>query len=239
MRTPRAGWQDASSGPLAGGLARAFIALRYPVILAWIAGAVVIALALPALGGSQISSFSDLVPSNSAALRAEQISTREFGFPLLSETQVVVRNPQGLGAGRGADLVRLAAQLSEHKVPGFSQIEGAIPLVNGVGGPHFSPEATARPLCSTCSSGPRPARWSSRPPLLGSSEPGSGTPSRGVRGLHRSRSPPSRRKADKINGLLGWVRRWPRCCSWRWPSRSTSEHRGLRCSPWRRWLSRT
>ena len=110
------------------GLARAFIALRYPVILAWIAGAVVVALALPALGGSEISSFSDLVPSNSSALAAEQISTREFGFPLLSETQVVVRNPHGLGAGRGADLVRLAAQLSEHRVPGFSQISGGDPI---------------------------------------------------------------------------------------------------------------
>ena len=83
-------------------LARIFVAFRYPVILAWIGGAVWIAVALPALGGSDITSFSDLVPPHSSALRAEQISTHEFGFPLLSETVIVVRNPQGLSSSRTA-----------------------------------------------------------------------------------------------------------------------------------------
>ncbi|MFL5822378.1 MAG: MMPL family transporter [Solirubrobacteraceae bacterium] len=122
------------------GLALAFIALRYPVILAWIAATVVIALALPALGGSDITSFTDLVPPHAPALRAEQISTHKFGFPLLSETAVVVRNPHGLPTARQAELFRLAAQLSERRVPGFSGIAGAVPLVNSVGGPKFSPE---------------------------------------------------------------------------------------------------
>jgi RND superfamily putative drug exporter len=121
-------------------LARVFIALRYPVILAWIAAAVVMGLALPALGGNDVSSFASLVPPHSQALRAESVATQQFGFPLLSETQVVVRNPNGLSATRQAQLAALAARLSQRRVPGFSKIVGAIPLVNSIGGPKFSPE---------------------------------------------------------------------------------------------------
>ncbi|HEY1524188.1 MAG TPA: MMPL family transporter [Solirubrobacteraceae bacterium] len=122
-------------------LARIFVAFRYPVILAWIGGAVVAAIALPALGGSDVTSFADLVPPHSSALQAEQVSTHEFGFPLLSETVIVIRNSRGLPASRTARLVSLAARLSSDRVPGFSSIEGAIPLVNAVGGgPAFSPE---------------------------------------------------------------------------------------------------
>lgn len=121
-------------------LARLFVALRYPVILAWIGGTVWLALAVSPLGGSDITSFTDLVPPHSPALRAEQVSTHEFGFPLLSETLIVVRNPHGLSGGRTAQIVALAARLSSGRVPGFASIEGAIPLVNAVGGPAFSPE---------------------------------------------------------------------------------------------------
>jgi putative drug exporter of the RND superfamily len=122
------------------GLAWVFVALRYPVILAWIGGVVVACVALPGLGGSDVTSFADLVPPHSAALQAEQISTHEFGFPLLSETVIVVRNPRGLSASRTAGLVSLAARLSSNRVPGFSSIKGAIPLVNALGGAAFSPE---------------------------------------------------------------------------------------------------
>ena len=121
-------------------LARIFVALRYPIILAWVGGTVWVVLALPALGGSEVTSFSDLVPPHSPAVRAEQISTHEFGFPLLSETLIVVRNPHGLPASRTARIVSLATRLSSGHVPGFTSIQGAIPLVNEVGGPAFSPE---------------------------------------------------------------------------------------------------
>lgn len=121
-------------------LARIFVAFRYPIILAWVAGTVWIVVALPALGGSEVTSFTDLVPPHSPAVRAEQISTHEFGFPLLSETLIVVRNPRGLPASRTAHLVSLATRLSSSRVPGFTSIEGAIPLVNALGGPAFSPE---------------------------------------------------------------------------------------------------
>ncbi len=116
------------------------MALRYPVILAWIGGAVWIAVTLPSLGGSDITSFNDLVPPHSPTLRAEQISTHQFGFPLLSETVIVVRNPHGLPSARTAQIAALAGRLSEGRVAGFSSIRGAIPLLNTVGGASFSPE---------------------------------------------------------------------------------------------------
>lgn len=125
---------------LGRGLARVFVFLRYPVILAWIGGAVWMGLSLPALGGSDITSFSSLVPPHSEALRAEALSTQQFGFPLLSETQIVVRNPHGLSAARQGQLAALAARLSQRRVPGYAKVAGAIPLVNSVGGPKFSPE---------------------------------------------------------------------------------------------------
>lgn len=121
-------------------LARLFVALRYPVILAWVGVAIWMGLALPALSGTNITSFSSLVPPHSAALRAEAISTQQFGFPLLSETLIVVRNPHGLPAARQAELVSLAGRLSSGQQPGYSKIAGAIPLVNSIGGPKFSPE---------------------------------------------------------------------------------------------------
>jgi RND superfamily putative drug exporter len=121
-------------------LARLFVILRYPVILAWIAGAVWVAVALPALGGSDITSFNDLVPPHSPTLQAEQTSTREFGFPLLSETLVVVRNPHGLSPARTAQLASLSERLSTGHLPGLTDIQGAIPLANTIGGPALSPE---------------------------------------------------------------------------------------------------
>ena len=120
--------------------ARLFVGLRYPVILAWIGGTVWVALALPSLGGSSITSFNDLVPPHSAAIQAEQTSTRQFGFPLLSETLVVVRNPHRLSSNRASQIASLAGRLTAGQVPGFSAIQGAVPLVNAVGGPAFSPE---------------------------------------------------------------------------------------------------
>lgn len=121
-------------------LAVVFVAFRYPLVLVWIVGAVFAGLALPALSGSAATSFTDLVPPHAPALRAERLSSQEFGFPLLSETLVVVRNPHGLPPERVAYLLKLAAALSDHHVPGFSDIRGAIPLINRVGGPAFSPE---------------------------------------------------------------------------------------------------
>ncbi|HZU60086.1 MAG TPA: MMPL family transporter, partial [Solirubrobacteraceae bacterium] len=184
-------------------LAVVYTALRYPIVAAWIAGAIFAAVALPALSGAAATSFTDLVPPHAPALRAERVSTQEFGFPLLSETLVVVRNPHGLPAERAASLARLAAQLSAHQVPGFTNISGAIPLVNGLGGPAFSPEH-----------GTTAVIYLFFPPSVG--PPGQAlTAARLVRTQighqpgefegYTGPAPAERSQSQDINNLLGWV----------------------------------
>ena len=184
-------------------LARVFVFLRYPVILAWIGGAIYVALALPALGGSEITSFTDLVPPHSPTIQAEQISTREFGFPLLSQTLIVVRDARGLPAGRTAQIAALAGRLSTGHVPGFSSVRGAIPLVNTVGGPAFSPETDTTALLY----------------LFFAPSAGPGVQSAAAARLIRTElgrrpgeyvgytgpAPAEQVQSEKINGLLGWV----------------------------------
>ncbi len=184
-------------------LARGFVFLRYPVILAWIGGAVWMALSLPALGGSNISSFSSLVPAHSQALRAEALSTQQFGFPLLSETEIVVRNPHGLSAARQAQLTALAGRLSQRRIPGYSKVAGAIPLVNSVGGPKFSPEHGTTMLLYLLfrpSIGPE-AQGATAAQLIRTQighRPGE---YEGYTGA----APAEAAQANKISSLLGWV----------------------------------
>ena len=118
--------------------AMAFVKLRFLVLLGWIAAVVWVLVSLPALEGSSSGSLRELLPANTPAVRAEQISIERFSFPLLSRTIVVVRNPRGLPARRQASLVRLASQLSYHQLPAYSQIKGALPLSDRVGGPSFA-----------------------------------------------------------------------------------------------------
>ncbi len=118
---------------LGAALASLFVRLRWLVIGAWIAGTVWIVVALPSIGGSEGNTLSTLVPSGTSALRAERISSTRFAFPLLTRTIVVVRDPHGLPLARQTELARLAVGLSTHKIAGFRQIAGALPLVNTFG----------------------------------------------------------------------------------------------------------
>ncbi|HZU40016.1 MAG TPA: MMPL family transporter [Solirubrobacteraceae bacterium] len=120
------------------GLARVFVALRLLVVLAWLAGTGWMVYALPTIQTGASGSLSELLPPNSPAIRAEQISSRQFAVPLITRTEVVVRNPRGLSAARQAYLVRLAERLSQHRLPGFSEIAGALPLPDVIGVPPFA-----------------------------------------------------------------------------------------------------
>ncbi len=77
----------------AGALA---VRARLVVVPVWIALAVVATLALPGPGDSG-AELGLPVPRDAAAIRAEQTSYRAFGFPLISRTMVVQREPGGLG----------------------------------------------------------------------------------------------------------------------------------------------
>lgn len=119
-------------------LASAFVTLRLPILIAWIAAVAWVVVSVAPLHGNPGGTLHSLLPAGSPAVRAERISTDRFEFPLLSRTIVVVRNPRGLPAARQASLVALARRLSLRRVAGFSQIAGALPLPDAIGRPPFA-----------------------------------------------------------------------------------------------------
>jgi putative drug exporter of the RND superfamily len=120
---------EARGAPLL--FSRAVVALRYVVVVGWIAAAVVMAMTLPGLGGS-----TDLelpLPDDAAPLAAEQRSADVFGAPLISRTQVVVSRPGGLSAAEQVALARFALDVSRRRVPGLEEIAAAVPLTSAGG----------------------------------------------------------------------------------------------------------
>ena len=68
-------------------------ALRFPILLAWIAAAVAATVYLPAIATS--GNIDTLIPKDAPAVRAEVDATRLFGVPLSAQVAVVQRNPRG------------------------------------------------------------------------------------------------------------------------------------------------
>jgi RND superfamily putative drug exporter len=85
---------------VAGAFARAIVAARLPIVVGWIAAAGVMANALPTLSEAQTEALGQLVPADSRALEAEELSAALFAFPLASRTVVVERDAGGLSANR-------------------------------------------------------------------------------------------------------------------------------------------
>ena len=111
--------------------ARAIVAARFPIIVGWIATAVVMVLALPTLREAQTGALGQLVPADSRALEAEKLSATSFRFPLSSRTVVVERDPGGLSADRVAATVRLINDVNERRVPGV-RAAGAYGVANSI-----------------------------------------------------------------------------------------------------------
>ncbi len=114
--------------------------LRWFVIVAWIAAAVLARLLLPSIREAGSGALGSLVPQNADALKAEKLSKTRFGFPLLSRTLIVERSAHGLSAGQQLDAVRLAEALTRGALPGYTAIKGAIPVTNALGARPFSRE---------------------------------------------------------------------------------------------------
>jgi RND superfamily putative drug exporter len=80
---------------VAAAYARLVVALRWPIILAWLAGTayVVVALPEPAAGPADLIS---LVPKHAPAITAARRAARAFDVPFSAEVSVVERDPKGL-----------------------------------------------------------------------------------------------------------------------------------------------
>jgi RND superfamily putative drug exporter len=120
--------------------ARVIARFRWLIIIGWIAGAVAATTQLPSIEDAQTGALGELVPENADALQAEIRAAELFRFPLLSRTVVVQRDPGGLSAAAQARVVRNAADLSLHRLPGVEGIAGALPVLNTLGRPPFARE---------------------------------------------------------------------------------------------------
>jgi len=122
------------------GFGRLVVTLRWPLVIFWVAAAIVTTLALPSIEESQNGALGDLVPNESAALDAELRSNRLFGFPVLSRTVVVKRDAAGLSPLAQASTVERAVALNRDTLPELERIGGAIPVLNTVAVPPFTRE---------------------------------------------------------------------------------------------------
>jgi RND superfamily putative drug exporter len=119
---------------------RAVVALRWPIVLFWVAAAVAATTLLPSIEESQTGALGALVPSHADALDAELRSAELFGFPLLSRTIVVQRDPDGLPASAQTSTVSRAVALNRDALPDLNRIGGALPVLNTLSLPPFTRE---------------------------------------------------------------------------------------------------
>lgn len=120
--------------------------LRWAIVAGWIAVAVAAALVLPTIKQASSGALGALIPEHADAVQAEITSKTRFGFPLLSRTLLVERDPHGLSAREQAASVRRAVALTRGDLPGFHDIAAAIPLTNALGRPPFSRERSTTAL---------------------------------------------------------------------------------------------
>jgi RND superfamily putative drug exporter len=126
---------------IARGYARVVVALRWPIIVAWLAALAAALLVLPGLGGSGSAPLTDIVPSDAKAVAAQQRSLQLFGSTIATDTVIVERNPQGLprssvegtlraaGAADRTNGVRAAAPLLDVPIPGVRWNERGTTMV--------------------------------------------------------------------------------------------------------------
>jgi RND superfamily putative drug exporter len=106
--------------------------LRYPVVIAWVVLAAAATMFLPTLGQDQ-GDLGIPVPDDAAALRAEARSAALFGYPLISRTLVVQRDPAGLSAADRAALVQRVADVNRGGDASLTDVAAAVPLVDDLG----------------------------------------------------------------------------------------------------------
>ncbi len=127
---------------MAARFAGTVVRARFAVVALWLAAAVGLTLGLPSIKEAQVGALGDLVPNEADAIEAEIRSNELFGFPLLSRTLVVQRDPDGLSATEQARVARRALALNRGEYPGLRRIGGALAVSNTLGEPPFSRESS-------------------------------------------------------------------------------------------------
>jgi putative drug exporter of the RND superfamily len=108
------------------------VALRWPVVAAWVVAAVASVIYLPTVGQSG-SDLEQLVSADNPAIQSEVRSFDKFGFPLLSRVAVVQRNAAGLPTPVQQKAIKRAQDVSNGTYPDAAPIRAAVPVMNAVG----------------------------------------------------------------------------------------------------------
>ena len=107
-------------------MARFLVALRWLIVVAWIAAGVAAFLFLPTLGGAGASPLNDIIPEDSPSLRTAERTTELFGAPAATDVVVVQRDPEGLS--KEAYEAHLRRATETEALP--DGVLGAVPLAN-------------------------------------------------------------------------------------------------------------
>jgi putative drug exporter of the RND superfamily len=121
----------AAAGRLAMSYAAIVVALRYLIVVGWLAGVAAAVGYLPPLATNTAGSGS-LVPAGSPALRTEATATAIFGEPLDAQVAVVQRNARGLSPAVQETAVRRAVDTDTGKPAGgpVAGLAGVLPVAN-------------------------------------------------------------------------------------------------------------
>jgi RND superfamily putative drug exporter len=99
-------------------------------VVAWIAAALLAGVSLPKLQEAGRISLSSLVPEDAEAVEVAEKSQRYFSVPLVTQSAVVQRDPQGLSAQAQTRVVERALAVSTGGDPQLKAIEVALPFTN-------------------------------------------------------------------------------------------------------------
>ena len=102
--------------------------LRFVIVLVWVGGAVAATLFLPSLSESGGASLGGLIAEDSESVTARRRSAELFSLPILSETVVVQRDPNGLSEEAQLRVFERAAAVAIE--PDEDGVRFAIPITN-------------------------------------------------------------------------------------------------------------
>jgi putative drug exporter of the RND superfamily len=122
--------EPVTTGPVSRAVAWLVVGLGWLVVPALAAAAFLAWHSLPGIASLPPSGVNALLPTNTAAGRAELAATRLFGSALLPRIAVVQRNPNGLTGAQQRQIVATAIRLDQGKLPGFPRGSRALPYLN-------------------------------------------------------------------------------------------------------------
>ena len=104
--------------------------LRFLIVPAWIAATALAVIHLPSAFEAEAGELDSLLPRSSSALEVERKAIKTFGFPLLSRTMVVAREPSGFSPAQASSAADYIATADRSEGPHAVK---AVPLTDAPG----------------------------------------------------------------------------------------------------------